>query len=107
VACWTMEDVNGWTAGTVPSWTARGLMARTAGVVMGPTRKRVRTRRTATMNDLHKPLVVSFLLFFSEKRLIIRLSRMKYGGCQLEGSDLCRIVSLEDARVELEVISNP
>ena len=45
--------------------------------------------------------------FFSEKRLIIRLSRMKYGGCQLEGSDLCRIVSLEDVRVELEVISNP
>jgi len=108
VACWTMEDVNEWTAGTVPTWTARGLTARTAGVVMGPKRKRVRTRRTATMNDLHNPLVVSFLFFFSEKKLIILQSRLKSGGCQLKDAQTwCRIVSLEDARVELEVIANP
>ena len=103
-----MEDVNEWTAGTVPTWTARGLTARTAGVVMGPKRKRVRTCRTATMNDLHKPLVVSFLLFFSEKKLIILQFRMKSSGCQLEDAQtLCRIVSLEDARVKLVVIANP
>jgi len=108
VACRTMEDVNGQTAGTVPTWTARGMTARTAGVVLGPTRKRVRTHRTATLNDLHKPLVVSFEFFFSEKKLIILQSRMKSGGSQLEDAQtLCRIVSLEDARVELEVISNP
>jgi len=60
------------------------------------------------MNDLYKPLVVSFLFLFSEKKLIIFQSRMKSGGCQLEEAQtLCRIVSLEDARVELEAISNP
>jgi len=105
VACRTMEDVNGRTAGTVPTWTARGLTARTAGVVMGPTWKRVSTRRTATMNDIHKPLVVSFILVFSENKLIILQSRMKSGGCPLGNAQtLRRIVSLEDARVELEVI---
>jgi len=107
VACRKMEDVNGRTAGTVPTWTARGLTARTAGVVMGPTRKRVRTRRTATMNDLGIPDVVPFLFFFLEKKLIILQSRMKSSGCQLgDAQTLCRIVSLEDARQELEVISN-
>jgi len=107
MACRTMEDVIGRMAGTVPTWTARGLTARTAGVVMGPTRKRVRTRRTATMNDLHKTLVVYFLFCSSEKKLITLQSRMKSGGYQLEDAQtLCRIVSLEDARVELEVISN-
>jgi len=52
--------------------------------VLPQTRKRVRTRRTATMNDLDIPLVVPFLFFFSEKKLIILQSRMKSGGCQLE-----------------------
>jgi len=76
--------------------------------LMGPKRKRVRTRRTATLNDLHKPLVESFLFFFSEKKLIILQSRLKSGGCQLgDAQTWCRIVSLEDARVELEVIANP
>jgi len=60
------------------------------------------------MNDFYKPLVVSFLFFFSENKLIIFQSRMKSGGCQLEDAQtLRRIVSLEDARVELEAISNP
>jgi len=60
------------------------------------------------MNDLDIPLVVPFLFFFSEEKLIILQSRMKSGGCQLEDAQTwCRIVWLEDARVELEVISNP
>jgi len=59
------------------------------------------------MNDLHKTLVVYFLFCSSEKKLITLQSRMKSGGYQLEDAQtLCRIVSLEDARVELEVISN-
>ena len=108
VACRTMEDVNGRTAGTVPIWMARGLTARTAGVVVGPTRKRVRTRRTATMNDLDIPLVVPFLFFFPEKKLIILQCRMKSSDCKLgDAQTWCRIASLEDARLELEVISNP
>jgi len=108
MACLTMEDVNGRTARTVQTWTARGLTARTAGVVMSPKRKQVRTRRTATMNDLDIPLVVPFLFFFSEKKLIILQSRMKSGGCQLKDAQTsCRIVSLEDPRLELEVISHP
>jgi len=59
------------------------------------------------MNDLGIPDVVPFLFFFLEKKLIILQSRMKSSGCQLgDAQTLCRIVSLEDARQELEVISN-
>jgi len=48
------------------------------------------------------------LFFFLEKKLITLQSRMKSSGCQLrDAQTLCRIVSLEDARLELAVISNP
>jgi len=59
------------------------------------------------MNDLDTPLVVPFSFFFSEKKLIILQSRIKSGGCLLEDAQTsCRIVSLEDACVELAVTSN-
>jgi len=84
-----------------------GLTARTAGVVMSPTRKRVRTLRTATMNDRDILLVVPFLFFFPEKKLIMLQSRMKSSGCQLRDAQTwCRIVSLKDAHLELEGMSN-
>ena len=107
VAFSTMEDVNGRAVRTVPTWTARDLTAQTAGVVMSPTRKRVRTLRTATMNDRDILLVVPFLFFLPEMKLIMLQSRMKSSGCQLRDAQTwCRIVSLKDAHLELEGMSN-
>jgi len=105
----SMENANGWTVGTVQTWTARGLTDRTPGVVLGPTRKRVRTRRTERMNDLDIPLVVRFLFFFPEKKPNILQSRMNSSGCQIGDAPTSRrIVSLGEARlVHRPAISKP